>query len=189
MYLFFDTETTGIPLNYNAPLSDSNNWPRLVQLAFIHHDDEGNLLHEASYIIKPNGFTIPDDAISIHKITNEFAQANGTELEIALREFSKFVNLSETIVAHNVSFDEKIVGAELLRVEMENVLIGKKKICTMTSSTEFCAIETPRGFKWPKLSELYFELFQENFDEAHNATHDIRATAKCFWELKSMGII
>ena len=31
-YLFFDTETTGLPANWQAPMSDLENWPRLVQI-------------------------------------------------------------------------------------------------------------------------------------------------------------
>jgi hypothetical protein len=59
----------------------------------------------------------------------------------------------------------------------------------MEKTTNFCAIQGPYGYKWPKLSELYFKLFQSNFEEAHNAAADIKATAKCFWELKKLNKI
>ena len=32
MYLIFDTETTGLPRNFKAPITDTDNWPRVVQL-------------------------------------------------------------------------------------------------------------------------------------------------------------
>jgi len=35
MYLFFDTETTGLPKKWKAPITDLDNWPRLVQLAYL----------------------------------------------------------------------------------------------------------------------------------------------------------
>ena len=44
MYLIFDTETTGLPQNFNAPLSDSENWPRMVQIAWQMHDENGELI-------------------------------------------------------------------------------------------------------------------------------------------------
>lgn len=88
-----------------------------------------------------------------------------------------------------MSFDEKIIGAEFIRCGMQNPLPSKQKICTMESATNFCAIQGRSGYKWPKLSELYFRLFKTGFDEAHNAAVDIAATAKCFWELKRLGII
>ncbi|MBR3480843.1 MAG: hypothetical protein IKH32_09190 [Prevotella sp.] len=68
--------------------------------------------------------------------------------------------------------------------------VGKKRgICTMQSSTDFCRIRGYYGYKFPKLQELYWKLFGEDFDDAHNAMSDIEATERCFWELKKSGII
>ena len=72
---------------------------------------------------------------------------------------------------------------------MPNSLNGKRRICTMEGSVDFCAIPGPYGYKWPKLSELHYKLFRTGFEEAHNAAADIRATGKCFWELKRRGIL
>jgi len=96
------------------------------------------------------------------------------------------INQAKFLVAHNMSFDEKIVGAEFLRCKLTNSLPTKKRICTMESTTSFCALNGPYGFKWPKLSELHYKLFRTGFDEAHNAAVDITVTAKCFWELKRL---
>ena len=73
MFLIFDTETTGLPRNYNAPLTDSDNWPRMIQVAWQLHDTYGNLLHSKSIIVKPDGYTIPFNSVQIHGITNERA--------------------------------------------------------------------------------------------------------------------
>jgi DNA polymerase III subunit epsilon len=189
MYLFFDTETTGLPLNWKAPVTDLKNWPRLVQLAYIFQDCNGKVITKCDYIIKPNGFLIPTDSSAIHGITTEKAMREGKELAVVLEEFDCLLNKAKYLVAHNISFDEKIVGAEFLRINMQNSIPSKRKICTMKSSTNFCAIDGPYGYKWPKLSELHYKLFRSNFEEAHNAAIDINATAKCFWELKNKGII
>jgi DNA polymerase III epsilon subunit-like protein len=186
MYLFFDTETTGLPKNWKAPVSDLNNWPRLVQLAFLHYDENGNKIDGREYIIRPEGFTIPAEASRIHGITTEKAEREGHDLKVVLKEFYDYVGQAEYLVAHNMSFDEKILGAELLRNGMPNCILSKMKICTMQGSTDFCRIEGPYGYKWPKLSELHYKLFGTGFDEAHNAAVDIHATAKCFWELKRL---
>ena len=50
MYLFFDTETTGIPRNYKAPASDFKNWPCLVQIAWLVTDATGNEIASADTI-------------------------------------------------------------------------------------------------------------------------------------------
>jgi len=189
MYLFFDTETTGLPRNWKAPVSDLNNWPRLVQLAYLYYDSNGNKISGGDFIIKPEGFTIPTDASRIHGISTERALKEGQSLTSVLQHFNSLIGQASYLVAHNMSFDEKIVGAEFLRNGMQNSIQSKNKICTMEKSTNFCAIDGPYGYKWPKLSELHYKLFRTGFDEAHNAAVDITATAKCFWELKRLGKI
>jgi len=188
-YLFFDTETTGLPKNWKAPVTDLNNWPRLVQLAYLYYDINGNKISEGDFIIKPEEFTIPSDASRIHGITTERALREGQSISSVLQQFNSFVVQASCLVAHNMSFDEKIIGAEFLRNGMENSIASKNKICTMESTTNFCAIDGPYGYKWPKLSELHYKLFKTGFEEAHNAAADIKATVKCFWELRKIGII
>lgn len=189
MYLFFDTETTGLPKDWKAPVTDLNNWPRLVQLAYLYYDNQGNKISEGDYIIKPNGFTIPVESSNIHGITTEIAISKGVDLQNVLTHFQGLINEAKTLVAHNMSFDEKIVGSEFLRNGFQNAIPVKPKICTMQSTTNFCKIEGYYGYKWPKLSELHYKLFGYEFEEAHNAMVDINATAKCFWELKRLGKI
>lgn len=88
-----------------------------------------------------------------------------------------------------MAFDEMIVGAELLRKNKHNIIPIKKRICTMQSTVNFCKIPSKYGFKWPKLTELHYKLFDTDFVDAHNAYVDISITAKCFWKMKAMGII
>ena len=59
----------------------------------------------------------------------------------------------------------------------------------MQRSTDFCAIDGQYGYKWPKLFELHQKLFGVGFEEAHDAGVDIRATAKCFWELRKLKVL
>ena len=69
MYLVFDTETTGLPSNWNAPITDVNNWPRCVQIAWQLHDELGELVEQKDFLIKPDGFDIPYEAEKIHDIS------------------------------------------------------------------------------------------------------------------------
>lgn len=188
-YLFFDTETTGIPRNYKAPVSDSNNWPRLVQIGWIITDNEGCETKSCNYIIRPEGFTIPADAAKLHGISTERALSEGVSLLGVLKEFSDDMAKVQNIVGHNIEFDKNIVAAELYRNAMPHHFNQWKSYCTMQSSTNFCAIRGPYGLKWPRLEELYKILFECTFDEAHNAFADITATKKCFFEMKRRGIM
>jgi DNA polymerase III subunit epsilon len=189
MYLFFDTETTGIPKNYKAPASDLKNWPRLVQIAWLVADESGSEISSAEHIVKPEGFTIPLAASKIHGITTEAALQNGLAIKTVLDVMVDDIGKASALIAHNIAYDEKIVGAELLRAGLPNHVEGKPRKCTMQSATNYCRISGPYGYKWPTLQELHTKLFGESFTGAHRALTDVRACAKCYFELKRLKVM
>ncbi|MEH0154420.1 3'-5' exonuclease [Limibacter armeniacum] len=189
MYLFFDTETTGLPLNWKAPMTDLDNWPRIIQLAYASYDEGGNLLKKRVELIKPDGWIMPTGDFWIE---NGFSQEQSEELGLpileVLQDFITQVEQNPYLIAHNMSYDYNVAGAELIRAK----LFAKKKpvkICTKDESTDFCKLEGPYGYKWPKLEELHHILFEEGFDNAHDALADVEACARCFFELVRRGVI
>jgi DNA polymerase-3 subunit alpha len=191
MYLIFDTETTGLPQNYNAPLTDFDNWPRLVQLAWQLHDEKGNLMAHQNLIIRPEGFTIPYNSMQIHGISTERALEEGLPLQEALELFQQDIAKAQHGIGHNIEFDYNIVGCEYLRMEMENALEPLSPLDTKLVSTDYCAIPGGRGgqFKWPTLTELHTKLFGKGFGDAHDAAYDVDATARCFFGLLQESVI
>ena len=187
MFLVFDTETTGLPKKWKAPLTDFDNWPRMVQLAWQCHDLKGNLLFAKNHVITPDGFSIPEEVVNIHGISNEIAHKKGIPLNEALADFVEDVKKAKFIIGHNVDFDINIVGCELLRSEMPEIVSKAPHLCTKEESTDFCAIMKNGRVKWPTLTELHTKLFGVPFDEAHNAAADVEATTRCFLELVRVG--
>lgn len=193
MKLFLDTETTGVPMNYRASYTDVANWPRLVQLGFIVYDVlDGGEYVEHSYgerIVKPEGFVISEQVSKIHGITQETASSEGLPLKDVLEEFSTWLNICDILIGHNLSYDLNILGAEYHRMFSSNPLAGKASYDTMMKSVNFCKLPGKRlDYKWPKLQELYFKLFNESLAQTHTALDDIRQTAKCYFELQRLGI-
>ena len=188
-YLFYDTETVGLPKDYKAPVTNTENWPRMVQIAWIVTDGNGELLKKEMHIIKPDGFIIPPEVAKLHRVTHERAEKLGKPLKEVMEMFSEDVINSHTIVAHNINFDKKITGAEFVRLKMQDPLLSKKLVCTMMSTVDFCKLPGKFGFKWPQLAELYLKLFEEVFEDAHDALVDVEAMIRCFWELKERAII
>jgi len=188
-YLFFDTETSGLPKNYKLPVTDTDNWPRLIQLAYIIANDDQEILHESDTIIYPDGFVVDPAVEKIHGISHKMACRDGKPLGTTIDTFLTNCYSVETLVAHNMAFDEKIIGAELVRLGIDADFNRIRKICTMKSSTNYCKIPGPYGYKWPRLQEVYWLLFNEKFEGAHNALIDMRATIKVFFELKRIGVI
>jgi DNA polymerase III epsilon subunit-like protein len=189
-YLFIDTETSGLPRSRYASYKDTTNWPRLVQIAWILCDQNGNVLLSEEHIIKPEGFIIPFNAQNIHGISNEKAISMGKDLGYVLNRFSEAIDRSTHLVAHNLDFDFNVIGAEFVRKGIDNRLTYLNKFCTMQGTTEYCQIPGgPYDFKWPSLFELYYTLFSTPFEEKHDALYDVKICKDCFFELKKRDII
>jgi DNA polymerase III epsilon subunit-like protein len=184
MILFFDTETTGTITKYMT----WENYPRLVQIGWVEYE-LGEESSAIEYIVKPDGFEIPISASAINHITTEQALRDGARIDVVLGVFANRVRQAESIIGHNLNFDLMIVGAELKRLGMESPFKDKPLICTMKQSTEFCKLPGGMPYKWPKLHELYAKLFNCDMGDAHNALIDIKNTAKCYFELKRIGVI
>ena len=186
MYLIFDTETTGLPKRWDAPITDTDNWPRAIQIAWQLHDTMGNCIEHQDYLIKPNGFNIPYDAEKIHGISTELALEQGISLSQVLEKFNITMSKTKFIVGQNVKFDLNVMGAEFVRLNVENPLQKLPVLDTCTEHTaSLCQIPGGRygKFKLPTLTELHQFLFDTPFGEAHNATADVEATTRCFFEL------
>lgn len=189
MYLFFDTETTGVPRNYKAPVTDLRNWPRMVQVAWLLADVQGNEIASAEHVIKPDGFTIPADAAKVHGITTDVAMRDGVDLRTVLAALSESIQEASVLTAHNVEFDEKILGAEFLRAGHPNHITSRPRQCTMQGSTRHCRLPGRYGYKWPTLEELHRTLFGQAFEGAHRALSDVRACARCYFELRRLKVM
>jgi DNA polymerase-3 subunit alpha len=186
MYIVFDTETTGLPRRYDAPVTDVSNWPRCVQIAWQIHDEMGRLVEHQDYLIKPEGFNIPYDAERVHGISTELAMAEGVPLAEVLEKFNIALSKSRFIVGQNVGFDLNVMGCEFHRFGVDSPLLNMPVLDTCTEVTA-SLLQIPGGrggkFKLPTLTELHEYLFEEPFAEAHNATADVEATTRCFLEL------
>ncbi|RZK42040.1 MAG: DNA polymerase III subunit alpha [Pedobacter sp.] len=186
MYLIFDTETTGLPRNYNAPITDTDNWPRCIQIAWQLHDELGNLIEHEDYLVKPDGFNIPYDSERIHGISTDLADERGIPLSTVLEKFNLALGKAKFVVGQNVGFDLKIMGCEFFRLNVDSPMSSLPVLDTCTEITaDLLKIPGGRGgrFKLPTLTELHQYLFGVPFSEAHNATADVEATTRCFLEL------
>lgn len=189
MYVVFDTETTGRPASRQAPISDVDNWPRVVQLAWEAFDTRGRKTGARASVIRPDGFKIPKDAERIHGISTAIAKRTGVPVTEALDAFVEALSKASVVVAHNFSFDASVLGAEFYRLGIRHPFRHKTHVCTMEAATKFCGLPGRYGFKWPTLPELHFKLFGENVKETHDAAADVATCSKCFFELKRLGVV
>lgn len=176
MILILDTETTGLPpLNqkgkgFKSP-KNYEDWNdcRLVQLAWIICNDIGGIVKSVDYIIKPKYFIIPDEATTIHGISQALAKEKGTKVDVVLEELLADVKRCDVIVAHNINFDYHVILAEVLRLGWSIEDLEKKDLyCTMLAGCN------PATEKWPKIEELYEKYFGKKPEmEQHRAMNDV----------------
>lgn len=210
MYLFFDTETTGLPADYKASFKDVDNWPRIIQMAWAVFLEDGTQQHVHTGLILPDGWEVPSVETFIKKgmspeeaagekgakfwIDNGFTQqqniSEGNPIAYTLKAFINELNACKVLIAHNMSYDFPVVACEMFRANIK-ASNSPLKFCTKEATTDICKLPSPygKGYKWPKLEELHRFLFDCDFEGAHDAKKDVLATAKCFFELKRRNLI
>ncbi|MEX0360295.1 MAG: exonuclease domain-containing protein, partial [Allomuricauda sp.] len=141
MYLIFDTETTGLPKRWDAPITDTDNWPRCVQIAWQLHDEMGNLVEHQDMLVKPDGFNIPYESEQVHGISTALAEQEGVSLRETLELFNEALSKAKFVVGQNVDFDVNIMGCEFHRMGVESPLGSLPVLDTCTEDTaELCKI-------------------------------------------------
>lgn len=191
-FIAIDTETTGFPPRRPAAeaLAHWEAWDgcRVVQIAWQVYEDADEAGHlaekvaSAVYVVRPDGFTIPERAAAIHGYTTERAMAEGVDIGEALAALAATMAAypDAIFVAHNMDFDAGIIVAELARARMveAETFVAARKHCTMVSNTP------PKG-RWPRLGVLYQTIFGREMDGAHSADGDAQACASIYMASRS----
>jgi DNA polymerase III epsilon subunit-like protein len=179
-FLVFDTETTGLPVRDNYQTC------RLVQIAFEAYSPNGVLLDSKCVLVKPFGFSIPQEATNIHGITQEQALLSGVEQKEVLDIFMSYLARSKILVAHNIEFDVNVITNELRLLDRTNDINDLRyvpKICT------YLGYPITISEKSRKLKDRYKDCFGEFPVDEHKADADTRSCARVFfWKEKHLKI-
>lgn len=186
-----DCETTGLPRNYQAPVTDLENWPRAIQIAWGEYNEKGTCQQFFNYYVWSLDISVPPEATAKNGITDEMLMEKGVPMVHILDDLVVSISSADYVVAHNINFDASVLGAEFLRDGRTNPFEGKQVICTMQDSTEFLKLGGKNGgYKWPKLSELYYRLFPDTpMLPEHDAANDVTMCAECFFELVRLDVV
>jgi DNA polymerase-3 subunit alpha len=200
-FLIFDCETSDLYDNKCWATDKEQAW--IVQIAGIITDKELEEQSRFSLLLKPphKGATISPGAFATHKIPLTACVAAGIPQWKLYSVIKPVFHNKLRLVGHNISFDSRFLHRYPKSKNERNSLMSAYKdgICTMRSSTKYCAIPPTKKmqehknlksrFKSPKLEELYFKLFNEKFEGAHDASRDVDATFKCLKELIRLEVV
>ena len=185
MELFFDTETSDL-YKYKLPYNDPTQ-PWIVQLGFI-LSTQDQIYQEGNLLIQAAGRAISPGAQKVHGISVETTELAGFPQGTVTALFHHLLLMADKLVCHNISFDANVLLASVYHdysnVALEKLLDKDYQYCTMLKGTSICKLPGRYGnFKWPKLTELYKYLFNEEYTGAHGALADVRATRRCYYEM------
>lgn len=192
----FDTETSSLP-NYKESNLLHPSHGRVIQLSAILHDKDNHLKGEINLLIQPDGWKISPEAQAIHGISQEDCERYGVPFCDAFFLMQSFFSSSDTVIAHNLKFDEKMIHIELAHLVDQKILLQsssdefKNKIknngfCTMEATTPILKLKgkIPSKYKWPNLQEAYKYYTGENFEGAHDASADTKACHVVYSNIK-----
>lgn len=176
---FFDTETTGIP-DWKEP-SGSPKQPHITQIAAILLDmDTKNEISSINLIVKPDGWTIPDECVELNGLTTNFCAKVGIPEEEAVRAFL-LLGANIKRYAYNTTFDNRIIRIATKRFFPEKVQndwkAGEYECAMMAAKKDM-------GVRSVKLGDAYEHYFGERFKGAHDALSDTRAALRIWFAIQ-----
>nr|WP_262910385.1 3'-5' exonuclease [Pontibacter silvestris] len=185
--MFIDTETTGLPKEWNKPYSEEGNWPNSVQVAWTIYTKEGQEVKTENHFIKDKDFKIEAASRKIHGITHDFLLKNGEDRNVVMARLSEdLLQYKPMVVGHFMLLDFHMLGADFYRAGMQNPIKELPTFCTMKATANY--VFNPYQ-KFLRLGDLYERLFGIPLEQQHDALVDAKATAKCFFRLLEKGDI
>jgi DNA polymerase III epsilon subunit-like protein len=178
--LVIDTETTGLPEKGKG--LNPETYPFIVQWSFVLVDTDTNHFQEHDYIMKVD---VPIPTTYIHGISEGRSEKCGFSFPDIFGIFDVCLQQADIVVGHNLEFDLNMIRVECMRHAIPFDDQAFFQYCTMKRSKERCNIISEKGFvKFPKLSELYHQLFGTTPEELHNSLTDVYACLRCFYMLQ-----
>ena len=201
--IIFDTETTGLPDRagfdkcYPPWAIAHYSKCRVLQLAYaiyeIKRGGRYKLLGEKMMYVRPDGWTVPTEAVAIHGKTTEYLMGAGRPIKDVMAEFEQDLKTCMLLVGHNSEFDKNALAAEAWRGgngDLGASISAFPCVCTMRASKGFCGALNAKGeIKFPRLAELHMKLFGVEPENQHDALGDVRATAMCYFKMRDMEMV
>lgn len=198
-FLVFDTETTGFFLEQQPPGSPMQ--PHICQLAAELCVEDGRVVAAMNLLIKPHNWGVPPQAEAVHGISTALCEQYGIPLNTVMGMFGTLVRRAKLAVCFRHVFDHGMIWTELIRAQNATVLadyLALPSFCAMEASVPVLNLPpTERmiaaGYggkpKTPNLQEAHKFYFGVGFEDAHDASADVAATRRVFFEMKKRGLV
>jgi DNA polymerase III subunit epsilon len=204
--MVFDTETTGLfPKTDPNKVNKISDFPYILQLSYVIYDTNQDciVIEYNEYINVSDKVAITPFITDLTGITKEMCK-NGVDITDALSDFYLAYMSVDYVVAHNLSFDKRMIELELQRNMIElsirvphaafmfndtyNLIQNIQIQCSMQLGTKFCDtyLQGKDGKTWkkpPRLGELHKQLFGFEPKNLHNSLVDSKVAMKCYLKM------
>lgn len=182
--MFYDIETMGLPL-FDQPSEDPRQ-PHIVQLSAMVVDPvKRQTLSMFDHLVRPDGWTIPEEVVKIHGITTERALAEGiSEREVIDLLLARWRGC-EFRVGHGESFDARIVRIALKRYIGDAIADEWREAPAMCTAK--MARSIMKGSKPPKLTDAYEFFVGRPYESPHSAHADATACKAVYFAIQDRG--
>lgn len=179
--LFLDTETSDLPKKWDKKYSDLQNWPHVLQIAWVIFDTDFNEVKRTNKYIYEPLILISRESEKVHGLTPHFLREHGENKKIVLRKLAHDLKkYNPLIVGHFLSFDIQVICAEFLRSKLPIPFEKLRYFCTLWHSKQY--VRNPNRV-YLNLALLHETLFTAIPQNLHHAENDVDVTAKCYLEM------
>lgn len=185
LILFYDTETTGLPL-FDQPSEDQRQ-PHIVEFAATLVDaDTRASVASVHLVARPDGWEIPDEVAALHGLTTDRARRIGVDERLIVQTALDLARLADCRVGHSEGFDARIVRIGLKRFGFGDAIADEWKAMHAECTAVLAKPHVPGCKRFPKLGEAYRVLVGRELEEAHTAKADAIACAELYWAIKDL---
>jgi len=163
MIIVYDTETTGLTLHPDAPVTKQ---PKCIEFGGVLLDRNGRVVEEASILINP-GEQLSAEITKITGITDADLVDAPPFAEV-LPQLRRLFAEADTVMAHNLPFDKAILRGELARLNVYDFIWPKRELCTV-------GLYKDQWGRNPRLIELYESVMGKPLAQTHRALDDVHA--------------
>jgi DNA polymerase III epsilon subunit-like protein len=186
LHLAIDIETTGL-FDYTKP-ADAPGQPRAAQIGMIWLDHDLVTIRESEWLIKPDGWTISDEASGVNGLTQQMLEEQGVPIDEALQNYAKAIDDRNVIIGFNAAYDIKLMRGELRRAKLEDRYMATKTLDVMQGCRYIVGAKTLAGKnKVPKLEEACAFFGIEREPVPHRALGGARACVEILRKMREMG--
>jgi len=165
--IVFDLETTGLP---KAEGSDLDMQPRIIEFGAIKLNDKLEEVDRIEFFCNP-GHPLDPVITKITNITDDMLKDEKPFIANYYRLCEFFLGC-DTMVAHNLPFDRKVLKFDLERID--------KVLHFPWPYLHICTVEVGESVwgKKRKLGDIHEEVVGEKIKDAHRSVNDVEATIR-----------